>query len=93
MYFIASGGVSVYRENAEGESVSTPDTHRLEAQSAYCMLCTPVQSTVYGKGWGFVHVHCAGYVYMYVRTYVVSEDSLPLPLHTLMQGHIAGTHM
>ena len=37
VYFIASGGVSVYRENAEGESVSTPDTHRLEAQSTYLL--------------------------------------------------------
>ena len=49
MYFIASGGVSVYRENAEGESVSTPDTRKMEAQSTYCMLCTPIQSSVYGK--------------------------------------------
>ena len=39
VYFIASGSVSVYRENAEGESVSAPDEAR--AYSPCCMRHAP----------------------------------------------------
>ena len=35
VYFIASGSVSVYRENAEGESVSGPD--EVGTHSSCCM--------------------------------------------------------